>query len=624
MNKPIDVKDTIELWQQFNKSIDSKSEVYDKRLLEEISKELGFKAGCDFELELKNHNVSKEQLLAVLIKSLQPFSLMMSDLLKMFEDADAQYTDCTLKMEFNFELAEKSLNLNLNSFRVYTEKVKKIAFYEMQLESCNIWKEIVNPLKVIVDEDYFIRSYDYMIPGDIRSWLDSYQKGKTIWPEFSVVPPRIGVDSIDSIISKLWGIPKLAIEKYRECFDPNLGRMKTLSAQLTESSNFYQAETDYWVGYYVELLCCFRYKIVDLLNSKEKEECNRAIQAFEQKMEEYLNSLPIQIVEHEDLVKEFLDFLLLPIWKVRSALYSAWVATQIIDSFKNWNVEYHVVDGALLFSFGGSEIAHLKKESYDLTLYAELNTLFNNPVSKKRKKHIQPDYSIFINDKDDPNNTVLVVECKQYKKASKRNFTEAIIDYANGRPNAKVVLVNYTKIPERFKESLPLDISKRTPFFNELSPGCDGCDKFNKAVLGSVLKKSSINLLWEKNPTDLDLILDITNPGGAVTRIDYRNKGDYSCFPYARLDDDITHEYGNEIIKADILPSYKYDVLVHNFSGEETEGEIVVKAIIDEVNELSLTRSTNLGRLEAWYVLSFEYLSTKEVNLDVPFKMEDE
>lgn len=624
MNKPIDVKDTIELWQQFNKSIDSKSEVYDKRLLEEISKELGFKTGCDFEFELKSHNVSKERLLAVLIKSLQPFSVMMSDLLKMFEDADAQYTDHTLKMKFNFELAEKSLNLNLSNFRAYTEKVNKIAFYEMQLESCNIWKEIVNPLKVIIDGDYYIRSYDHMIPDDIRNWLDSYRKEETIWPEFSVVPPKSGMDSIDSIISKLWGMPKLAIKKYRECFDPNLGRKDTLSAKSKDAPHFYVAEKDFWVGSFVELLCCLRYKIVDLLNSKEKEESNRAIQAFEQKMEEYMNNLPFQIVEHEDLEKEFLDTLHLPIWEARSALYSAWVATQIIGSFKNWTVEYHVVDGALLFSFGGSEIAHLKKESYDLTLYAELNTLFNNPVSKKRKKHIQPDYSLFISDKDDPKNTVLVVECKQYKKASKRNFTEAVIDYANGRPNAKVMLVNYTTIPERFRKSLPLDISNRVPYFDELSPGCDGCDKFKKAVLESVFKKSSINLSWEKSPTDLDLILDIINPSGVVTRIDYSNKGDYSCFPFAHLDDDITHEYGNEIIKAYILPSYKYDVFVHNFSGEETEGDISVKVIVDEVNELSLTRSTNLGKQEAWHVISFEYLSAKEVNKDVSFDTMDQ
>ncbi len=624
MNNPIEVKDTIELWQQFTKSIDSKSEDYDKHLIEDISKALGFKDGCDFELELKNHNVSKEKLLSVLINALQPFSVMLKDLLKMFEDADAQYTDCTLEMRFDFELAKDKLNLNLDKFRAYTEKVKKIAFYELQLESCNIWKGIVNPLKMIVDGDLFLKSYDYMIPDDIRRWLDSYQNEETIWPEFSVVFPQSGQDGIDSIISKLWEIPRLAIEKYRNCFNPDWGRSKSLSDSSTKDAPyFYQAETDFWVGYYVELLCCLIYKIEDLKNGKEGEDCISEIQEYEMKLEKYTNNLPIQIVEHEDLAKDFLEFLHLPIWKARSALYSAWVATQIIDSFKNWNVEYHVVDGALLFSFGGSEIAHLKKEPYDITVYAELNTLFYNPVSKKRKNHIQPDYSLFIDDKDDPKNTVLVVECKQYKKASKRNFTEAVIDYANGRPNAKVLLVNYTAIPEGFRDVLPPGILERVPFFDELSPGGIGCDKFRKEVYKSILKKCSINLTWERSPNDLDLILKITDPVGVVTTIDYRNLGDYLKFPYACLDKDDTHGHGDENIKAYILPSYKYDVFVHNYSGEETEGDIGIKAIIDDTNVLSLMRSTNLGSLEVWHVLSFEYLSFKEVNKDVPFDTSD-
>ena len=138
------------------------------------------------------------------------------------------------------------------------------------------------------------------------------------------------------------------------------------------------------------------------------------------------------------------------------------------------------------------------------------------------------------------------------------------------------------------------------------------------------MKKSSINLTWEKSPNDLDLILKITDPVGVVTTIDYRNLGDYLKYPYACLDKDDTHGYGDENIKAYILPSYKYDVFVHNYSGEDTEGDIGVKAIIDDMNELSLIRSTNLGSLEVWHVLSFEYLSAKEVNRDVPLKMEDE
>ena len=31
-----------------------------------------------------------------------------------------------------------------------------------------------------------------------------------------------------------------------------------------------------------------------------------------------------------------------------------------------------------------------------------------------------------------------------------RNFSEAIIDYANGCPNAQIILVNYGEIPKKY------------------------------------------------------------------------------------------------------------------------------------------------------------------------------
>lgn len=622
MKRLIVVNNSIELWRQFRKTIDFRCEAYDKQLLDEIIKQLGFKPGCDIESELKRHNVSKEQLLAVLIKSLQPFSVMMSDLLKMFEDADAQYTDCTLEMKFDFESAEK-LDLNLNKFRAFTEKVEKIALCEMQLESCKPWGDIVKPLKDIVYDVCQAKSIHHMIPEDISCWLDSYLYKETIWPEFSVLPPKSGIISFDNKISTLWEIPKSAIEKYRDCFDPELGRSMTLLNKSKDSLDFYQAETDFWIGSFIEDLCCLIYEIKNLQGCQDDEYSIRIVQDIEVKLDEYIKKLPVLFFSQDVLVKEFLDILHLPIWEKRHALYSAWVATQIISSFEDWNIEYHVQDGVLSFAFGGSEIAHLKKEPYDITLYAELRTLCNNPISKKRKNHIQPDYSLFIDDKDDPQNTVLVVECKQYKKANKRNFTEAVIDYTNGRPNSKVMLVNYTEIPESFRDVLPAEVSYRVPFFDELSPGCDGCDVFKKEVLNSVLKKSRINLSWGKSPTDLDLILIITDPDGVETAIDYNNRGNFTRSPYAWLDTDYIDGYGDENIVAYILPSYKYDVLVHNYSGEETEGEICVNAFINDVYELSLIRSTNLGVLEVWYVLSFDYLSAKVVNRDVPCNIEE-
>jgi hypothetical protein len=56
---------------------------------------------------------------------------------------------------------------------------------------------------------------------------------------------------------------------------------------------------------------------------------------------------------------------------------------------------------------------------------------------------MQPDYSLITSPITSPESSILEVECKQYLVASKRKFADALTDYANGRPNAQIVLVNY-------------------------------------------------------------------------------------------------------------------------------------------------------------------------------------
>ena len=91
-----------------------------------IKKELGFDRNCKIREELISHNTTPEELLSTLIKLLKPFSAMMSDLLKMFEEAGAQFTDNNIQMNFDFEDAKENFGLDLEHFRIYNETVKKV------------------------------------------------------------------------------------------------------------------------------------------------------------------------------------------------------------------------------------------------------------------------------------------------------------------------------------------------------------------------------------------------------------------------------------------------------------------------------------------------------------------
>ena len=602
--------DTLELWEYFNKTADFKSNVYDKALLVEIQKELGFNEKANVRDEIQSHNTAPEQFLSVLLKLLKPFSLMMSDLLGMFEEAGAQSSDDNIQINFDFEDAKTNFGLDLYNFRVYHETLVKLVNYELQLEESNPWFDFIKPIKkVIPDKEYYCRSYD-QFPNDIVQWLKEYDNKEINWPNYFPLPPQSGIKEIDVLISEIWQIPKKACELYNNCYQADLGRGGSLSEKRQNFqwvSEFYRAEHDCWLGLFVEYICYITNEIREI-NSFANDP-TEFISEIEKRLKAFNDSLPIVSTESERIVKEWLDMLNLPIWKKRYALYSAWVSTQIISVFDKHNVRFNVVDGTISFSFGGSVIAYIEHDYIELALIAELRTPYAGVKGHGRTNSIQPDYSLCIYDSSNlknPKNTVLVVECKQYKRPSKKNFNEAVEDYAGGRPLAQIILVNYTSIPKSFKTKLPKEVFERVPFFDALIPGDKSCDNFKEAVKKALPKKYKVVLSWGETPVDLDLISIITEPNGDRIKVDYSQYGDETHFPFVCLLNDDTTGNGHEVINALTFQTMKYDFCVHNFSGETTKGDYKVDISDNNVGRW-VKNDVDLEHTNVWHALTVEH-----------------
>lgn len=625
MNTQIEkLNDTIDLWNKVSSIADfnSKTNPYDEALLDEIKKELGFDAGCNISDELAVRKTSPEQLLAVLLKVMKPFSIMLKDLYEMFKEAGAQYSEKNIQIKFDFEDAKENFGLDLENFRQYIEKVEKVVNYKLQLESCSPFKDFVDPIKEILENKNF--EFDQRncpsVFTEINEWLKEYINKDLNWPDHFPVPPKSGIEKIDYLIDEIWQIPKVSNELYNKCYQSDLGRWLSLCKKERPTNfGFYKSESDFWIGSFVKLLCWLIYDI------RKSENLELNIDEICNELETFNDGLPIVRIESERLVKSLLDILNLPVWKKRYALYSAWVATQIVSASNEWKPVYNVNKGVLSFSFGGSVITHLKYHIFDIELHAELNTWYDpKEMVGERIDHIQPDYSLCINGKSDPkNNTILVVECKQYKAPNKKNFQDAVIDYAGGRPNAQVILVNYTKINDTFKSGLKLidkgkKVYDRIPYFNILSPGdYESCDSFKEVVRNSILNECSITLAWDESPKDLDLILEIIDSEGNIKRVDFQDRGNVYQYPFVYLNRDDQKGNGHETIMALILPSQKYNVLVHNYSGEATNGKISVSIKLGE-NEMMSKIYTNLNINEEWHVFTIENCSIQKIDVMIP------
>ena len=663
-NEPEILNSTVELWDRICTVADFKSKEYDRRLLHDIRKELGIRDRCHFRSFLVKQKTTPEQLLAVLLKVMEPFSIMMNDLLAMFKTAGAKYSDKNIQIEFDFKKAREQFGLDLENFRLCTQKLNNVVYHEFRLESSSPINDFKNPLEdILMDKHLFPNKCNNpSFPVEINKWLKEYDDGARNdknWPDYFPNPPESEVERIDKIIAEIWQLPKAACKLYNGCYLSNLKRKKSLTKKqellkrkkslakkqellkrkkspigneiFPPDCRFYSHEAESWIGDFVRILVC----LVENIKIKKNDDLN--IDVIVDRLEEFKKSLPIESFVRERLVETLLDILNLPLWKKRYALYSAWVATQIISALDedDWEIVYNVKGEVLSFNFRGSVIAHLKHHNFDIELHAELKTECCNIkyIGGERTEGIKPDYSLRFNNTTDRKDIILAVECKQYKDPenknnsstkknykyvidAKENFTNAIVDYARVLYKAQVILVNYTKIPESFRTELTenfSDISDRVPYYDILSPGnVVSYDSFKTAVRNALSEERCFKFFSTECYIELDLnrlspklglILEIDDLK-VKKEINYEEKGNLDQYPFADFDGDIPNENNRGIILHDtikvtrILSGYTYKGYVYNHSDEEPNGEISVSVKIGKFektdsNPLNIDKWTN-------------------------------
>ena len=167
-------------------------------------------------------------------------------------------------------------------------------------------------------------------------------------------------------------------------------------------------------------------------------------------------------------VKDLERLLSLPAWKKRYEFYGVWVATEIVRSLEDHEITINHADGELKFAFKETRIANVETARPKVSLFSERRVPLANPVGKSRVSSVQPDFGLWARGSR-PDKCIMIVEVKHYKKRSRRNFREALINYANAHPRSMVVLVNYGPVGSALTD-LPDTISDRCKLIGYLNP----------------------------------------------------------------------------------------------------------------------------------------------------------
>ncbi|PFX61669.1 hypothetical protein COL36_10770 [Bacillus wiedmannii] len=584
---------------------------YDKEIGEEICNRLGLSMNDDISVELQNKNISTELLIHTFFSAIHPFSKMLTDLLKLFESKSIKETNDRMKIKFNFDDKNKeTLEFSLEHFKAWEEEWRRIS---KELSVIEISREVLftlfNAIGELIDSNNPLVNFKEEVrkcfSAEIINWLEGY---KLRWPNNNM--PQLsctGESDLDELLLKIkfiWNetiqlMASLGIEHSE--ISAFLRRESQINNKIEE---LLMMETDFFAGYFLERYCMLVYQIK---SAKENEKKQRVANAIS-KLKSCIEILPQNKIRIDEMQKKLIAFLNLPIWKKRHEVYAVWVLTQINDALGKDELEFHAINETLEFSFAGSHLATTKSYMPPIHVWSEYRSSLSNPVGKGRKKAIQPDYSLMKPPITNVSSTVVVVECKQYKKFVKGNFKNALIDYARGRPEAKVILVNYGPVNEKVLEEIDkIDSTFKDRIFmiGRLYPGqAESIEEFKNCVKGATeqykQKKDEsydyeyypklnelrdIQLTWSEFPKDLDIYLFIKNSKEKY-QFCYSNKGSLEDNPWIELKEDIQNGYGPENIHVKKVIKGEYLVAVNNFSSEIplSESKAALDVVIGELN----------------------------------------
>lgn len=574
MEEQMNNKSTEDLWKAIKKMGQFTDSYYDKNIEEDMKKEL--RLNEDDSLQ----ELQPEAVVSAFFKVVSPLSLMYEDILCLFEQCKANKSLDHLEIVFDSSKVS-SIKFNIKHFIEARQKLKNVEIYIKRIS--------VNEKKI--DHMWSLRSpKDFRKKVEIhsssfRQWASEYWENENRWPEVSL--------DFEEIVNCL-PISELLLRCY-ECWqalynfyistdrnDRPIGGSESHYNELEKKLLWNQ--TDHWT---IQLLFNLYYYAENYLSFSESDK-----ERIKNELVDFLQAFYIIDDYVEKNIHVWQDFLKLPVWEKRHEIYSIWIFTQIITAFPEECITFKIENGTLVFPFSGACLASVKLNQKVFDIWTEFRSeAVIKPIGKSRIRAIQPDYSIVNGDENDIRNTVAVIECKQYKKASNKNFREAIIDYALNRPNAKVFLVDYGEVNCEHITSTITEISKtRYEVFSKCRPQNKSAVQFSEmlklslyqnADMFEVVPSSPISfvLMWNgiSEEQDLDLHMKLTKDQ-KIQFLNYRsqeiNNSEYGG--------DIRKSPGVEWIKINKWEQGVYDIGVNVYSDNvkftEAKPVLIIKA----------------------------------------------
>ena len=353
-------RDSLSAWKGLAKVGGLEPEGRDSDLAGELKNQLD--RGADT-LESALRAAPVDAFVQALFRLIQPFPMMFADVLRFFEKAGAREGKTQWRVVLEDDVVE------LCHFQEFIERWESITC-QLDVPAIDQWEAFLpNAVRLEVGSgDYLFeehasaRGWEMCGIEDVDAWLALYDRGtygplpETLRPDR--LPPgfddaaRIVLVALDVIRCQWSGREAMFAERSAR------GAMPDPRDGLNRWT-IVQNETDYWLRNTVVML-----GRVLTRPAAERERFGAELAARYGRMGRRLVNADIEVADIEKLLS-------LPAWQKRHELYGVWVATEMLASVEDHEIDIHHTDGDLRFGFRETRIADVTSARPEVALYAE-------------------------------------------------------------------------------------------------------------------------------------------------------------------------------------------------------------------------------------------------------------
>ncbi len=156
----------------------------------------------------------------------------------------------------------------------------------------------------------------------------------------------------------------------------------------------------------------------------------------------------IQVDENVDLLEKILE---LPFWRYRWYVYEVWVTLLSAVPLSEFGFNPVLLKGQVLTLALGkeSEVGYfIDSNENEYVLAAQVTSKIPGMLHGLTQKKICPDIRIASRPVSSPENTIMIIECKQRISMNEKELTKNVLIYEKGAPRSqKNIFVNYDSFP---------------------------------------------------------------------------------------------------------------------------------------------------------------------------------